>query len=88
MIDERLRETNFGELNGKTVEQYRGFFSSLKNFHKGPPGGETYLELRRRVGEFLFEIERRYTGKNVLMVTHGGPGYVLNSVACAPHRRR
>ena len=82
MVDERVRETNFGELDGKSLDAYRAFFGSYAaRLHKAPPGGETYLQLRRRVGDFLFDIERRYSGKNVLIVMHGGPAYVLNAVA-------
>ena len=42
---------------------------------------ETPLELRRRVGEVLFDIERRYSGKKVLMVTHEAPARHMQEVA-------
>jgi isoleucyl-tRNA synthetase len=42
---------------------------------------QSLLEVRRRVGELLFEIERRYTGKNVLLVSHGNPLWNLIHVA-------
>ncbi len=38
-------------------------------------------EVRRRVGEFLFDTERRYSGKNILIVGHGSPLWVLSHVA-------
>ena len=37
--------------------------------------------VRRRVGEFLFEAERRYSGKNILIVSHGYPLWILEKVA-------
>lgn len=37
--------------------------------------------VRKRVGEFLFEIERKYENKNILIVSHGGPLWVLEKVA-------
>ncbi|MDO8548262.1 MAG: class I tRNA ligase family protein, partial [bacterium] len=42
---------------------------------------KTTAEVRRRVGEFLFEVERRYTKKNILIVTHGNPLWVIQKVA-------
>ncbi len=37
--------------------------------------------VRARVGEFLFEVERRYAGKNILFVSHGDPIWTLQQVA-------
>ncbi len=39
------------------------------------------LVVRRRVGEFLFEVERRYTNKNILIISHGYPLWALVRVA-------
>lgn len=42
---------------------------------------QMFVEVRRRVGEFLFEIEHRYSGKKILIVGHGSPLWVLSQVA-------
>lgn len=82
MADERLRETNTGVLDGKPVPQWRAFFSTFADhFNKAPDGAETYVDIRRRVGEFLFDIERRYTNKTILIITHGDPAWLLDAVA-------
>ena len=39
------------------------------------------LAVRRRMGEFLFEAERRYTNKNILIISHGLPIWILQKVA-------
>jgi isoleucyl-tRNA synthetase len=39
------------------------------------------MDVRKRVGEFLFEVERRYSGKNILIVSHGNPLWTLAEVA-------
>ncbi|MCC7500807.1 class I tRNA ligase family protein [Candidatus Nomurabacteria bacterium] len=45
------------------------------------------LEVRRRVGEFMFDIERRYVGKNILIVSHGYPLWMMDLIAARiPHR--
>ncbi len=38
-------------------------------------------EVRKRMGEFIFEVERRYTGKNILIISHGNPLWVLQQTA-------
>lgn len=43
--------------------------------------GENFAALVHRVGEFLYEVENRYTGKQILMVTHDGMSHALQSVA-------
>jgi len=68
--DRRLRELDFGELEGKRWEdldqstrhalvRFEGFVA---------PGGESVAQLEERVGEFLAELE---PGDH-LVVTHGG----------------
>ena len=37
--------------------------------------------VRRRMGEFLFEIERAYSRKNILIISHGSPLWVLERLA-------
>ncbi len=82
MTDERLRELQVGDYDGKSVEQWNKNFSSrLERFDKAVEHGETYADVRRRVGELLFELERRYIGKNVLIITHECPAWLLNGVA-------
>jgi len=36
--------------------------------------------MRRRIGEFLFEIEKRYVNKTILIVTHGDPMWIMGHV--------
>ncbi len=82
MVDGRLRDIGFGELDGKTLEAWKTFFASpQERYTKAPAGGETFRQLRQRVGEFLFEAEQRYSNKNILFVTHGAPGFVLHTIA-------
>ncbi len=82
LVDDRLHELNFGPFEGKMLAEWSNFFGSLRErFFKAPEGAESFLDVRRRAGELLFEIERRYVGKKILIVTHKGPGWLLHSVA-------
>jgi isoleucyl-tRNA synthetase len=82
MVDERLREMSVGIYEGKSVIDYRAHFSHMGDaFQNVPEGAENFVDIRKRVGEFLFEIERRYTGKKILIVTHEAPAWLLSTVA-------
>ncbi|OHA93839.1 MAG: hypothetical protein A3G47_01640 [Candidatus Zambryskibacteria bacterium RIFCSPLOWO2_12_FULL_39_45] len=42
---------------------------------------ESGVELvRKRMGKFIFETENRYTGKNILIISHGNPLWVLHKI--------
>ena len=57
--DKRLYEENCGIFEGKTLSSYYDFFASLEErFSKKPEGGETLNEVKKRTGEFLYEIEK------------------------------
>lgn len=80
--DSRLEEIRTGVFDGKTIDEYRYFFTSLdERFERAPEGGETFAELRRRVGEFLYDLETKYEGKRILIVSHGDPLWLLRMLA-------
>lgn len=82
MVDERLRETGLGIYSGKSIKEWRAFFGSMMTrFAEAPEGGESFTQIRQRVGEFLFDIEQRYSGKNILIVSHGNPIWLMNNIA-------
>ena len=82
MTDERVRELNAGTFDGKHVSEWREAMGSRMNrFIHPAPEGESYNDVRRRMGEFLFDIEQRYTGKNILVVSHEGPLWLMDGVA-------
>ncbi len=39
------------------------------------------IDVRRRMGAFLFDIESRYCNKNILIVSHGSPLWTLQQLA-------
>lgn len=87
MTDTRASETHFGEKSGKPIEEWRALFATLSDkFNSAAVGGETYAQIYARVGDLLFDIERRYSNKKVLIVTHGVPAWLMEKVAMrTPH---
>ncbi len=77
--DKRLVEFNVGPTyNGKTWMEYHNAFPKTPDyFTKAPEGGESYMALRHRVLDFIFETESTYQNKKILIVTHGGPAWLL-----------
>lgn len=80
LADNRLSEMNFGEFEGKSVEAYHSFFGD-EYLTKRPDGGESWGDAKRRVGEFLYELDSNQQGKKVLIISHNGPLQMLQSVA-------
>ena len=82
MTDTRLSETHFGEKNNVPITEWQGLFATLSDkFNREILGAETYNQVFARVGDFLFDIERRYSGKRVLIVTHEVPAWLMQAVA-------
>ncbi len=74
-----LRELDFGDWEGMTIEEVAALFEDdLKRWWENPlsvriPGGETVGEMAQRCLGALKQIVSRHTGGNVLIVSHGGP---------------
>ena len=82
ITDQRIREGKFGVFNGRLVPEYHAFFkNNLERFEKAPTGGETYADIQKRMGEFIYDIDRRYYGKTILIITHDSPAWQLFSAA-------
>ncbi len=81
MVDERITEVQVGVYSGRPVAEYKDAIPLSERFERAPEGGENYLDIRRRVGDFLFEIERRYSGKNILIVGHVRSVWLLKAIA-------
>lgn len=78
LFDERLAECDFGQLSGKPLKEYHLMFpEKIVRFEKGPPGGETYTEIKKRMMSAMIELEEKYQGKKVLIVSHGTPLWLM-----------
>ncbi len=78
IVDERLHEMSLPAYEGKTWMEYHADYpKTVEMFDKAPEGNESYSDVKRRVMSFIFDIEKEYTGKNIVIVTHGGPAWLM-----------
>ena len=70
-IDERLIELDFGIFEGgpRTAPDFQ---YTRAQFPTRYPGGESVFQLAHRVYSCLEDVKRKYAGKTVLLVCHGG----------------
>ena len=81
IYDARLREFDHGELSGRPInEVHQALDLSPAGFKKTIGGGESWELVRQRVGNFITEVDKKYEGKNILVVSHGDPLWILGGV--------
>jgi isoleucyl-tRNA synthetase len=82
-LDNRLAEYDSGVFNNKLDKEWWDTYPDPSVlFEKGPEGGtESINDMRIRFGEFLYEIETRFTHENILVVSHEWPLLVLRAVS-------
>lgn len=75
--DARLRECNYGKLNGASsniVEPMQEEECIEKPF----PEGESYEDVKVRIADFIDFLKKNYDGKNVAIVAHKAPQLALD----------
>jgi isoleucyl-tRNA synthetase len=82
-FDKRLREMNLGALSGKPIGEYWKAFPAAESRFTGhaDANSESYTDIRARAWSFLEEMEKKYHGKNILIVTHETVVWMLSQAA-------
>jgi len=77
VVDERLREKEFGALNRLTKAGIRAKHpeewerrSELGKFYYRPPGGESWCDVILRLRSVVDHVQLQYRGERVLIVSH------------------
>lgn len=79
-IDKRLKEIDFGNINGSPITDLdNAFKKESERIDKIIPGGESYNNVLNRVYDFLIDIDKKYKGKNILLVSHECPLWILEA---------
>lgn len=75
-VDPRLRECNYGALNGMPRERLER--ERAQHIDDPWPDGESYRQVVDRTRELLADIEREWTGARVLLVGHSANRLALD----------
>ncbi|MEI6478704.1 MAG: class I tRNA ligase family protein, partial [bacterium] len=81
--DERIREEDFGELSDTLkASDFTKYFPDFKfRLDTSVAGCETLRQTKKRIGEFLYDIEKKYSDKNILIISHDGPLKLMKAIA-------
>lgn len=74
--DERLRECNYGDMNGKSAAIFK---DNMQDYIETPfPNGESYEDVEKRLASFVETLKQDYRGKHIAIVAHQGPQLALD----------
>ncbi len=75
--DERLREVDFGEFEGKSLVGYHPFFKEEGGQRELPQRAEYLDSVQKRMLSFIYDLEKNHKNEKILFVSHGDPIWVL-----------
>ena len=77
IVDQRLREINYGGLNGRN----ESFKSDMTQFiSKAFPNGESYQDVEKRISDFLNFLKQYDNDKHVVIIAHQAPQLALEVI--------
>jgi len=71
--DDRIGEWNAGaQFDGKPLDEYFAVRNAAEDrYGFKTSDGESYADILKRSGQFLYDIEEKYKGKTILIISHG-----------------
>ena len=76
-VDWRLRECNYGELDGTPAREFKK--DREQEYIEVPyAGGESYLDVEKRLRSFLHDARELFAGKHIAIVAHQAPQLALD----------
>ena len=78
--DARLRECNYGALNGMPVAQLAALRS--RHIDEPYPDGQSYRQVVGAMREFLRDLAARWDGSRVVVISHSANKWALDCLLC------
>ena len=75
-LDWRLRECNYGDLNGAPVANLRE--QRQQHIHQPFPNGQSYGDVVELMRSFLSDVARGWDGKRILVIAHSANKWALD----------
>lgn len=80
-FDKKLRDINLGIYHGRLKKEfYHDFSDRKKRFNEKPRKGESWNDVRKRLLILLKEIDKKHKNKNILIISHGDPLWLLEGI--------
>ena len=76
LVDQRLREINYGDFNGKPKDS----FNKADYINSPFPHGESYKDAVAQLHDFYRELKQKYDSKTVLIVGHQTTHFGLDTL--------
>lgn len=75
ILDKRLCETGFGIFNNRPAQEFWEKYSQPESRLSPDPDDnvESFVDMRKRLADFLGDMQKEYAGKKVVVVSHGDP---------------
>jgi len=79
IFDDRLVETQFGDYDGRPYKDHDDFVYRCggHKFTACHERGESYQQVKRRMTSVLYDFDTKYKEKNILVISHGTPIWML-----------
>jgi isoleucyl-tRNA synthetase len=88
IFDNRLKELETGSWNGKPFNDFVSTYANVDRFTYSVGDGENYADIKKRVGDALYDLEKNHSGKNILIVSHDTPLFLLRAAADGLDRKQ
>lgn len=76
IVDDRLRECNYGDFNGKDSDLVK----YEEHIYMPFPNGESLMDVKSRVEDFCEYLFDKFDGKTVAIVAHRAPQIILEHI--------
>lgn len=73
IVDERIGEARINKYEGKRWDDFYDLFDDKSKLFHSKEGGESFADVYIRTNEFMFDVDKKHEGKNILIVSHGSP---------------
>jgi len=74
ITEENISERNAGIFDGQSPDELLKIFKNVKEeFIIKPEKGESLNDIKKRFGSFLYNLDYKYQGKKILIISHGDP---------------
>lgn len=80
--DLRLKEEDFGDLDGHDRSEHDAYRTTDEEMiTKKFPNGEAYLDLKKRVADFMYDVDAKEKDQTILIITHEGCIYGIQEAS-------